>query len=455
MHRTIFRSPSQQPDGSPGPNGRRPADPTDGQDILQRFTEMLMNDFRAGPPGRSGPDVLFPPDGDNHGFGFAGPPRVHRTTFMSPGGGTASFTIATAPLTRGGPGNFESYVPRHSGSRPAAPGVVFLRIANAPTSVFGNIMGDIPPPAPRDASGGEGPQVGGIPPGFPASLHQILSAILNPASAIHGDAVYSQEALDRIITSLMEANPQSNAAPPASQVAIEKLQRRKLDDDLLSSDGENSCSICIENMHKGDEAVVLPCKHWFHDECVTLWLKQHNTCPVCRRPIEGSAPRDAAPQQPAAAPESRPQGAQQSGFYPAMFVTGPAPATESNTPHRRQPRGWRSAAENEERLNAIRNAGGAAYAGSSSTNRRSSHSPPRPRVQTPMDQASRATFRQRSPSPEWRFGQGSQRHGGNDSRDRGSNSSGSGSGSSGPFSWLRDHLRGNNNNNNNNNGSRR
>jgi hypothetical protein len=43
----------------------------------------------------------------------------------------------------------------------------------------------------------------------------------------------------------------------------------------------------LDDVGLGDEVAVLPCKHWFHDGCVVLWLKEHNTCPICRASIEG------------------------------------------------------------------------------------------------------------------------------------------------------------------------
>lgn len=98
--------------------------------------------------------------------------------------------------------------------------------------------------------------------------------------------MYSQEALDRIITQLMEANPQSNAAPPASEETLKTLDRKTVDQDMLGGESATECTICIDEMRVGDEAVILPCKHWFHEECVTLWLREHNTCPICRTPVE-------------------------------------------------------------------------------------------------------------------------------------------------------------------------
>lgn len=137
-------------------------------------------------------------------------------------------------------------------------------------------MRDLGPPHEQQAGG---------PPPFLRGLQELIG-FLNPAHAVAGDAVYSQEALDRIISNLMEANPQSNAAPPASEGALEKLERRTVDKELLEKDSKTECPICIDDMKEGDTAVFLPCKHFFHEDCVVLWLKEHNTCPICRTAIE-------------------------------------------------------------------------------------------------------------------------------------------------------------------------
>ena len=113
----------------------------------------------------------------------------------------------------------------------------------------------------------------------------LLQQMLNPENARSGDAVYSQEAFDRIMTQLMEQQNGSTAPPPASDEAIRSLGKKKVDREMLGEDGKAECSICMDNVELGSEVTFLPCNHWFHGDCVISWLKEHDTCPHCRKPI--------------------------------------------------------------------------------------------------------------------------------------------------------------------------
>lgn len=293
-------------------------------------------------------------------------------------------------------------------------------------------MGPPQPPREGDEEGqpaGQGAQRD--PTDLLSSLQELLTFMVDPANARHGDAVYSQEALDRIISGLMDANPQSNAAPPASEGAIANLEKRAMDETMIAKEGGKAeCTVCIDEINVGDEVVFLPCKHWFHEACVTMWLKEHNTCPICRTPIEqnsgggngNGSRRPAVPGQqgqPQEGQEGQPQGQEGQGQPPPPFrgVFGVPIFFEARRPEPRagrSPHAYPGAGTSGDRENRWPNTGGS---------RRSSMSPP-----NTSDGGSRT--RTRSPSTNSRrSGQAA----GEQERD---------GGGSRPLRWLQDRFGG-------------
>ena len=46
------------------------------------------------------------------------------------------------------------------------------------------------------------------------------------------------------------------------------------------------CAICLEEFRAGETCrVLLVCDHFFHPECIGLWLVENQTCPICRREV--------------------------------------------------------------------------------------------------------------------------------------------------------------------------
>ncbi|CAN6224181.1 unnamed protein product [Urochloa humidicola] len=45
---------------------------------------------------------------------------------------------------------------------------------------------------------------------------------------------------------------------------------------------EKACTICLETFLAGEQVVVTPCNHIFHQGCIAPWVKGRGTCPVCR-----------------------------------------------------------------------------------------------------------------------------------------------------------------------------
>lgn len=440
----TWRNPDRQqnpPSGNPGQP--RPIEPSSEQEIFQRFQEtidMLTGIPPFGPPSRRAP----PPSSGSPGPDGPGGPGMRTTTYRSPSGHT-SFTITTGAMPLRGVDHDDGF-----------------------DITFSNFMGGggVHPPRAQN-------------PGLAGGFGDLFSLLLGPGgiNAAHGDAVYTQEGLDRIITQLMEANPQSNAAPPASESALEKLEKKSLDRQMMGDSPKVECTICIDEMHLGDEVTVLPCKHWFHGECVVLWLKEHNTCPICRTPIEkrgensGDGNHGNGDNGTGGGSDSQQQrrspGARL-GSFGALFGAepwSPQGGSGSSAPpgsQQHNSRGARTPEDRERRLNSIRNLAGTSTYGRSAPDssrhggqRRDSWSPTSP------GPTSLASARNRSPSgPRARPGRAnSSGLGDRDSQpaSRGSNnSSGNAGGSSNPLSWIRDRISGSGGSaSGNNNGRRR
>ncbi|THH26974.1 hypothetical protein EUX98_g7219 [Antrodiella citrinella] len=99
-----------------------------------------------------------------------------------------------------------------------------------------------------------------------------------------GDYVFSQEALDQIMTQLMESSSSHPVA--ATEEIIQNLPKVVLEEGSLLL--EKDCAVCKDQFQLGTEdpseqvVITLPCKHPFHEGCIVPWLKSSGTCPVCR-----------------------------------------------------------------------------------------------------------------------------------------------------------------------------
>lgn len=104
---------------------------------------------------------------------------------------------------------------------------------------------------------------------------------------LHGDMrdyAWGTNGLDTIITQLL--NQLENTGPPPAtdqqliNIPVITISQEEVDKKL-------ECAICMEDFRLGEEAKKLPCKHCFHQPCISEWLKLHGTCPVCRKNLNG------------------------------------------------------------------------------------------------------------------------------------------------------------------------
>ncbi|CEG37542.1 FOG: Predicted E3 ubiquitin ligase [Plasmopara halstedii] len=50
----------------------------------------------------------------------------------------------------------------------------------------------------------------------------------------------------------------------------------------------NTCIICQYEFMPNDQAMTLPCAHVFHEDCVSGWIRENNSCPLCKREISST-----------------------------------------------------------------------------------------------------------------------------------------------------------------------
>lgn len=87
--------------------------------------------------------------------------------------------------------------------------------------------------------------------------------------------------LGNMIGSLVGEGTENNQQG-VSQNILDQLPSRVFHQDR---DRPEQCPICIENFKTGDKVRTLPCLHQFHEGCVDNWLRNKNTCPICKHQI--------------------------------------------------------------------------------------------------------------------------------------------------------------------------
>ena len=67
---------------------------------------------------------------------------------------------------------------------------------------------------------------------------------------------------------------------PADKQLITKLPVNKIEDTKKLA--IQKCMICLELFKNGDNFIILPCMHFFHQECIINWMNVNNVCPLCK-----------------------------------------------------------------------------------------------------------------------------------------------------------------------------
>ena len=74
---------------------------------------------------------------------------------------------------------------------------------------------------------------------------------------------------------------------PTDEEILNELPETQIEDVTKLDQEKKNCIICLEDFKNGDKAIILPCIHLFHTECIKNWLKTQDTCPICKFKLTG------------------------------------------------------------------------------------------------------------------------------------------------------------------------
>ncbi|CCI40152.1 unnamed protein product [Albugo candida] len=80
-------------------------------------------------------------------------------------------------------------------------------------------------------------------------------------------------------------NPVDHARAVASSVDLH-LDAPLDDAEYIKDANSEHCAICLERFEFDELVKVLPCSHYFHQDCINPWLeKKSEVCPLCRQHV--------------------------------------------------------------------------------------------------------------------------------------------------------------------------
>ena len=66
---------------------------------------------------------------------------------------------------------------------------------------------------------------------------------------------------------------------------VDEIRRRfELSTSCSSPQWDYECCVCIRSIEPHEACMLHGCHHFFHERCISEWLREHSTCPLCRAP---------------------------------------------------------------------------------------------------------------------------------------------------------------------------
>eukprot|EP00932_Pfiesteria_piscicida_P002311 SRR837773.12248.p1 GENE.SRR837773.12248~~SRR837773.12248.p1 ORF type:complete len:451 (+),score=23.43 SRR837773.12248:33-1385(+) len=82
--------------------------------------------------------------------------------------------------------------------------------------------------------------------------------------------------------SVQESQQPASRTPPASELVRDALPRVLVTKEDQVDSNNSKCAVCLEDYCIGQRATRMFCGHLFCTTCIREWLRQANSCPICR-----------------------------------------------------------------------------------------------------------------------------------------------------------------------------
>lgn len=89
------------------------------------------------------------------------------------------------------------------------------------------------------------------------------------------------ERQEAIINMIMQ-HMQSSRDNPVETHILDLLPEIDITDLKKIPEDKKECVVCLCAFELNQKALILPCTHLFHTECIKDWFKTQNTCPICK-----------------------------------------------------------------------------------------------------------------------------------------------------------------------------
>ena len=110
-----------------------------------------------------------------------------------------------------------------------------------------------------------------------------------PAVSQSNSGIIRQESVTRLRQSTESSTEYSSIAIQFCDAVAERARsvvgglENIVYDESMQREDDDVCSICLYPRNSGQRITVLPCKHKFHQNCLSDWLDNGSICPLCRK----------------------------------------------------------------------------------------------------------------------------------------------------------------------------